>query len=131
MLALPMGVLLKSKLASYFALFASAGTLLCCALPSLLVSIGIGAVMAGLVTTLPQLIWLSQYKAYVFSGSGLMISIAAYFQYRSRFEPCPADPLLAKACDSARRLSSRILILSASIWCIGSFFAFVAPKVLN
>lgn len=121
---------MNSRWTSYFALFASTGTLFCCALPSLLVALGMGATMAGLVTTVPQLVWLSQYKGLVFTFSGLMISAAAYFQYRSRFDPCPTDPKLAKACTSARKWSLWTLIGSGVIWLTGAFFAFLAPLVL-
>ena len=116
---------------AWISLFASTGTLFCCALPSLLVVLGMGATMAGLVSAVPQLIWLSQYKALVFGFSGLMISLAGYMQYRSRFEPCPVDPVLAKACDSSRRWSLVILIISGSLWAVGAFFAFIAPLLFN
>ena len=43
-------------------LFSSFATLTCCALPALLVSLGAGAVLAGLITNFPQLIFLSKYK---------------------------------------------------------------------
>lgn len=122
---------LNNRWTSYFALFASTGTLFCCALPSLLVALGMGATMAGLVTAVPQLVWLSQYKALVFGVSGLMILIASYLQYRSRFETCPTDPKLAKACTSARIWSHWILAISGIIWVTGAFFAFAAPYVLG
>ena len=37
----------KSLIAPYLSLFTSFGTVFCCALPSLLVSIGMGAAFAG------------------------------------------------------------------------------------
>lgn len=117
------------RFAAWFSLFASTGTLLCCALPSLLVVLGMGATMAGLVSAVPQLVVLSQYKAWVFAGSGVMISLAMLMQYLSRNEPCPIDPEQAKACDSARKWSKIILTFSIAIWCTGSFFAFVAPLI--
>lgn len=116
-------------LSSWFSLFASTGTLFCCALPSLLVALGMGATMAGLVTTFPQIVWLSQYKLYVFTASGMMMTLAAYFTYRARFEPCPIDRNLALACERSRRWSQIILMVSAVIWVIGAFFAFVAPRL--
>ena len=119
-----------NRWSAWVSLFASTGTLFCCALPSLLVAIGMGATMAGLVTAVPQIVWLSQYKAFVFALSGGLLSFAAYMQYRARFEPCPIDPDLARACDSARVWSLRILVVSILIWMIGAFFAFVAPLIL-
>lgn len=118
---------MNQRFSAWLSLFASTGTLFCCALPSLLVVLGMGASMAGLISTVPQLIWLSQYKAYVFALSGLMIFIAAIAHYRSRFDSCPTDPVLAKACTSSRHWSLIILLISAATWCLGAFFAFLAP----
>ncbi|MCB0391632.1 MAG: hypothetical protein KDD58_10080 [Bdellovibrionales bacterium] len=114
---------------SWLSLFASTSTLLCCALPSLLVVLGMGATMAGLVSAVPQLIWLSQHKVWIFGGSALMLILAIYLQYRARFEPCPTDPLLAKACDRSRKWSFIILLISCGLWLIGAFFAFIAPLI--
>lgn len=120
---------MKTGLASWLSLFASTGTLFCCALPSLLVALGMGAAMAGLVSTFPQLIWLSQYKAWVFTISGGMIALSFYLQWRSRNEPCPIDPGLAKVCKKARKWSQAILVFSAILWIVGFFFAFLAPRL--
>jgi len=88
-----------------------------------------GATMAGLVTAVPQIIWLSQHKTLVFIGSGVMLALAGYMQYQARFEPCPIDPVQAQACDTSRKWSLRILIFSVFIWSVGAFFAFIAPLV--
>ena len=53
-------------LAPTLSLFASTSTLLCCALPALLVTIGAGAVMAGLATNVPGYIWLTERKVPLF-----------------------------------------------------------------
>lgn len=119
-----------NRLSSYLSLFASTGTLLCCALPSLLVALGMGATMAGLVTAVPQLVWISQYKAVVFSVSGALILLSAYLQYRSRNAPCPIDPGQAEACAIARKWSIRVLTIAAVVWGVGAFFAFLAPYIL-
>lgn len=114
---------------AWLSLFASTGTLFCCALPSLLVVLGMGATMAGIVTTVPQIVWLSQYKFWVFAFSGSMIALAAMGQYLTRNEPCPIDPIKAKACGQSRRWALYILTFAGSIWSIGAFFAFVAPRI--
>lgn len=118
-----------NRLSSYLSLFASTGTLFCCALPSLLVALGMGATMAGLVSAVPQLVWLSQYKLAVFGFSASMLAVAAYFQIKARNEPCPIDPQLARACQTSRRWGNLILIFSAVIWGVGAFFAFIAPHI--
>lgn len=45
---------------------ASAATLVCCVLLAVLAALGAGATLAGLVSAVPQLIWLSACKALVF-----------------------------------------------------------------
>ncbi len=118
-----------NRLSSYISLFASTGTLFCCALPSLLVALGMGATMAGLVSALPQIIWLSEYKGILFSISGAMILFASYMQYRAKFEPCPIDVAKAQACRISRKWSLCTTALSGVFWALGAFFAFIAPKL--
>lgn len=118
-------------LSAWISLFASTSTLFCCALPALLVVLGLGASMAGLVGAFPQIVWLSQYKLYVFTFSGIMIGIAAYFQYRARFEPCPTDPRLARLCNRNRKWALGIWFFSAGLWVIGAFFAFFAATLIS
>ena len=54
--------LVKTKHLSLLTLFTSGGTLICCALPALLVSLGAGAVMASVVSSVPQIVWFSEHK---------------------------------------------------------------------
>ena len=43
---------------AFGSLLASSATLVCCVLPAVLVSLGAGAVLVGLVSAFPQLVWL-------------------------------------------------------------------------
>ena len=52
--------------ASLATLFASSGTLVCCALPALLVALGAGAALSSLVSAVPQLVWMSENKEALF-----------------------------------------------------------------
>jgi hypothetical protein len=113
--------------ANVASLFASTSTLICCALPALFVSLGAGAALAGLISTVPQLIWVSEHKPLVFGTAGTMLAIAGFMQWRARNMPCPADPTLAAACAQARKNSLRIYYLSVLIFAIGAWFAFIAP----
>ncbi|MCB0394118.1 MAG: hypothetical protein KDD25_06145 [Bdellovibrionales bacterium] len=117
------------KWISFFALFTSTGTLICCALPALFVTLGMGATFAGLLGNVPQLIWFSENKNWVFAISGILIFSSALLQYRNRNAPCPIDSKLAAACIKGRKYSARTLGLSAVIWLIGAFFGFVAPYI--
>ncbi len=110
---------------SWFTLFASSGTLICCALPIILVSLGMGASVAALTSSLPFLIVLSQHKIWVFIFSGLMLAIAAWIMYRPN-QTCPTDARQAELCQSSKVWNKRIYWFSVLIWSIGFFAAFVA-----
>src|SRR5215471_791357 len=112
------------------ALLGSLGTLLCCALPALLVSLGAGAAMAALVTNMPQLVWLSEHKDPLFIIAATMLVISGATTYLNRRLPCPTDPQKAKSCIRVRRLSASIFFVSLSIYAVGFFFAFVASKIV-
>lgn len=118
-----------SSLPAFLSLFTSTGTLICCALPALLVSIGAGAVMAGLIETVPQITWLGKNKNWVFLFAALMIALSGALQWRARTLPCPADPAAAKACTKTRRISWIIWWVSVSAFLIGGFFAYFAHIV--
>lgn len=110
-------------------LFTSLGTLLCCALPALLVTLGMGAVMAGLISTAPWLTALSKHKEIVFGVAFLLLSAATIMQWLARNAPCPADPKKARSCAQLRKASWIILGLSWALLLIGFFFAFFAATV--
>lgn len=109
------------------ALLASSATLVCCVLPAVLVALGAGAALAGLVTTFPQLIWLSEHKALVFGIAAALLAISGINLWRRRHAPCPIDPLLAASCQRLRRLTTRIYLIATLSFAIGGFFAFVLP----
>lgn len=119
----------KQALIPTLSLFTSFGTLVCCALPALFVTLGAGAALAGLVSSAPWLVALSKYKAWTFGFSGLMILVAGILQYRSRNAPCPIDAVKAKACTRLRKISKYIYIVSALVWLTGFFFAFLAVHI--
>jgi len=115
---------------SWLALFGSSGTLICCALPIILVTLGAGATVAALTNELPWLMTLSANKGWVFLGSGLLLGLAAWLEWRPG-RSCPVDADLGTACRSSRVWNRRILIASMSLWLIGFFFAFLLfPLVL-
>ena len=117
-------------LAPTLSLFASTSTLLCCALPALLVTIGAGAVMAGIASNVPGYIWLTEKKVPLFILSGVLLAFAALMRWRSRNALCPIDPIEAKACTRLRRVSGIMLYASIVIYAVGGFFAFFAAGLL-
>lgn len=118
--------------ASWLAVFTSGSTLVCCALPALLVAIGAGAALSGLVSAVPQLVWLSEHKEPLFAFAGAMLIAAGALQWRAHREGanCPPDPALATACATTKDYSIRIYWFSVAIYLVGAFFAFGAQYVL-
>ena len=110
-------------------LFTSVGTLLCCALPALLVTLGMGAALAGLIGAVPWITAVSDYKATIFAVAGALLLFSAVLQWRARLAPCPADPVKAEACARMRAVSWTILIFSLAVYATGFFFAFLAVKI--
>jgi len=110
-------------------ILSSFATLICCALPAALVSIGAGAVLVSVVTAVPQLVWLSEHKVQLFAFAGLMLVLAGNFSYHNRKAPCPADPVQAKSCMRLRRWTAWIFYLSTAMYVIGFLFAFVLSRI--
>ncbi len=123
--------LVKTKHLSYLSLFTSGGTLICCALPALLVGLGAGAVMVSLVSSVPQIVWFSEHKLGVFIFAGVMLSISGFLQWRARSLPCPSDKALAEICHKTRVNSLRVYYFSVSVFLIGGFMAFIAPWLIS
>ena len=123
--------LVKTKHISLLTLFSSGGTLICCALPALLVGLGAGAVMASLVSSVPQIVWFSEHKLSVFIFAGIMLSISGFLQWKARSLPCPSDNALAEICNKTRVNSLRVYYFSVSVFFIGGFMAFVAPWLMS
>lgn len=113
---------------SWLALLASSGTLVCCALPIILVTLGMGATVAALTSALPFLIVLSKHKIQVFAFSGLMLLIAGWAMRRNN-QGCPTDPELARLCAASKKWNKRIYRTSVVIWIIGFLAAYVALPV--
>ncbi len=116
-----------TRLVSFLSLFTSVGTLLCCALPALLVVLGFGATFAGLIGTFPQLIVLSENKILLFWVGGGLLALAGFFQWQARYQSCPIDS--QEACNTTKDWSIKIYFLSLGLYLIGAFFAFAAPLV--
>ena len=114
---------------NYLTLFGSMSTLICCALPALLVSLGLGAVMAGLASNVPGLIWVSGHKLGVFTFAGLMLLANGILLWRNRNAPCPIDPKLRDACIKGRRTSKILYFVSLAVYLAGFSFAYIIPNI--
>lgn len=112
---------------SLVTLFASSSTLVCCAIPALLVSLGAGAALASLVAVFPQIVWISENKEIIFLISTLLMLVGGIVQWRNRYAPCPIDPKLRQACLRTRKVSLGIYLISLVLLMIGGWFAFIQP----
>jgi hypothetical protein len=121
---------MKEKFIALLSLFTSSGTLVCCALPALLVALGAGAALSSLVSAVPALVVLSEHKEAMFIFAGVMLAISGRLQWQGRFAPCPVDPQLRDACLKTRKTSAWIYGISVVIFLTGGFFAFVLPNFL-
>jgi hypothetical protein len=123
----------SSVLFSYFSLFTSVGTLLCCALPSLLVLAGLGASVASMLSAAPWLVTLSRHKPWTFGISGMLIAASFVNMYyvAPRLQRQACSPDNPDACEVASRFSKAILWVSATIYVAGFFVAFLLGPILT
>jgi len=123
----------SSTLLSYFSLFTSVGTLLCCAMPSLLVVAGLGASVASTLSTLPWLVTLSRHKQWTFAVSGVLIALSFLNTYyvvpRLKATACTSDN--PSTCADASKFSKKLLWLSAVIYAVGFFTAYALGPILT
>jgi mercuric ion transport protein len=124
----------RSGALGYLSLFTSIGTLLCCALPSLLVLFGLGATVASVLSEAPWLVSLSHHKNWVFIVAGLLITSNLAYVYgaapklRARNGACdPNDPA---ACRTASRFSRFVLWCSITLYLTGCFTAYLLGPIL-
>lgn len=125
----------ENPLLGYFALFGSLGTLLCCALPSLFVLLGMGATVASLLSALPWLVTLARYKVWTFSISGALIATDFVYVYwlsprlKARGQSCAVEGC-PSACDTATRIGRAALWLSLALYLVGFLTAYVLGPLL-
>jgi hypothetical protein len=122
----------RSAALSYFSLFTSAGTLLCCALPSMLVLLGLGASVASLLSFMPWLVTLSKHKTWTFAVAGSLILLSFvnvyYVAPRVRNQSCSADD--PATCERASKLSKAVLWFAACLYVIGFLVAYLLGPLL-
>ena len=116
---------------NFFSLFASSGTITCCALPSLLVAVGAVASLSSFLGAFPEIILISQYKEYVFLFAFISIIFAGIVQWKARNLPCPTNQKLAEQCKRSRKLSFYIYLFSVILLSTGFIFTFILPMLLR
>ena len=124
----------RGALLGYLSLFTSFGTLLCCALPSLLVLLGLGATVASFLSAAPWMVALSHHKNWVFATAGLLIGANLMYVYavapRLKASGAGCAPDARDTCTAASRLSRIALWVSAAIYGTGLFSAYLLGPLL-
>lgn len=120
----------KPRKWGWLVLATSAGTLVCCVIPIVLVSLGMGAAVAALYGSLPLLTFLGLHKEWVFVLTAAILVLAAWALFRPG-RACPADPVLAEACDAAHKWNVRLFWASVMVWSIGFFTAYLLLPVME
>ena len=120
---------------SYLSLFTSLGTLLCCALPSLMVLFGLGATVASVLSEAPWLVSMSHHKQWVFIAAGMLITSNFVYVYaiapklQARYATCaPGQPA---PCQTASRFSRVVLWCSMVLYLLGWFTAYLLGPILS
>lgn len=120
----------KQKASSFFALFTSTGTLICCALPAAVAAFAGGAAVTSMVSTFPWMVTLSAYKIWIFLGAAIMLTISGILIYRPKGKvACSVTG--GKGCEVAGRFTKIMFWTSASIYTIGVFFAYALVPILK
>ena len=124
----------RAALLNYFSLFSSFSTLLCCALPSVLVLLGMGTAVASLLTAIPWLVTVSRHKIWTFSIAGVLIAASFVMTYLiaprlRQGEVCDADD--PTTCGEVSKVSRILLWGSAVIWSCGFFVAYLLAPILE
>jgi len=110
-------------ISAYAGLFTSVTTLLCCALPALLVLLGFGVTSVLTFTTaIPGWEKLGQYTMWLFAVGGLVLPLGFYFAYRRAPGRGVACEIPAgggeSACSTATRWNRRLLWLSLFLYLV-------------
>ncbi|PCJ39467.1 MAG: hypothetical protein COA99_10255 [Moraxellaceae bacterium] len=106
----------------WLTLFITSGTLLCCALPIVLVTMGFGAAVASMNVNNPGLAVLAEYKIWTLGLSALLLAFLAWVIWRPN-QVCPVSSELATYCQNAKRWNQRVFWISVVIWSMGFFFS--------
>jgi hypothetical protein len=120
----------KQKASSFFALFTSTGTLLCCALPAAVAAFAGGAAVTSMVSTFPWMVPLSANKGWIFLGAGIMLVISGILVYRPKGKvACSITG--GEGCEVAGRFTKIMFWASVIIYSTGAFFAYAIVPIMR
>jgi hypothetical protein len=122
--------LIEKPYLKWLALFIASGTLICCALPILLVTLGFGAVVASLNYNIPGLMFLAEHKIWTLAFAAFVLMALAWVIWRPN-QRCPSEPTFAALCNKSKQWNKRIFWLSSMIWVIGFFTSYLLLPIRN
>ena len=114
------------KTSLWMSVLSSTSTLFCCVIPAILVLLGAGSAVATLVGAFPQLIWLSEHKAWLFGFGAVMLGLSGFWG-RATQNTCPTDPILAKRCRRSKVITKVVWWGSFVLYGIGVVVSYVLP----
>tara|TARA_Y100000389_G_C17405898_1_gene488027 strand:+ start:1027 stop:1401 length:375 start_codon:yes stop_codon:yes gene_type:complete len=121
---------IKESLLPFFGLFTSISTILCCALPIILVTLGMGAVFASLNANFPFITWLAKRSIYLFTIATILLLIGGYFIF-IKPQTCPTDKKLAKICNKTKKFNKIVWWASVIILTISLFFKYILILLIS
>lgn len=101
------------------------GTTVCCALPITLVALGLGSVVASLVSTAPWLVTVSAHKGWVFLAAGLLLGANYWALYRTSAASCEPGDFCNPANRSGRWLR-RVFWSAVAMYGVAIFAAYLS-----
>lgn len=120
----------KQKVSSFFALFTSTGTLICCALPAAVAAFAGGAAVTSMISTFPWMVPLSAHKEWIFLGAAVMLTISGVLIYRPKGKvACSITG--GEGCEVAGRFTKVMFWTSVIIFLTGAFFAYALLPVIQ
>ena len=113
----------QQRAGSFLALFTSTGTLICCALPALVVAIAGGSAMVSLLSTFPWLATLSAYSGWIFIIAGFMILFSGILILRPKGKvACTITG--GNGCETAGRFQKTMFWIAVVFYGAGLFAAY-------
>jgi len=121
---------MREKTISFFSLFGSSATLLCCALPATLSIIAGGTAVGALLSAFPWLIPLSRHKEWIFLVAGVLLIINGIFVLKPQGKvACSITG--GKGCEVAGGLTKGIFWFSVILYSIGAFTAYALVPIIR
>lgn len=122
--------MIRDKVLHVLALFTSAGTLLCCALPALLILMAGGAAMSSFLSVFPWVIPLSRNKEWVFLLAGALLIVSCILIFKPKGSlACALTG--GKGCEMAGRFNQLIFFVSLVFYLAGGFVAYALVPILQ